>query len=186
LKKNGSIPLDFQAKQVVTEAGDPIQRTYPKDKTRFLNTEEIAVIRNKNDAYKAYRYMDLRERRFSRLLTREKFPFDQLHKKNEESAGNPKEEKDFLSDSNGNNLLSEGHGELQLSKSNLPEPSLVSQEDQTNFPKNNPNLNDAPIKKEIVMEFSPEIFKSPTSIEELTTDKNVSTENSGFSSEGLE
>ena len=97
LKNNGSIPSDFQAKQVVTEAGDPIQRTYPKDKTRFLNAEEIAVIRNKSDAYKAYRYMDLKERRFSRLLTREKFPFDQLHKKNEESAGNPKEEKEAFS-----------------------------------------------------------------------------------------
>ena len=135
LKNNGSIPSDFQAKQVVTETGDPIQRTYPKDKTRFLNAEEIAVIRNKSDAYKAYRYMDLKERRFSRLLTREKFPFDQLHKKNEESAGNPKEEKAFLSDLNDNNLLSEEHGQSQFSKKNLSNPSLVSQEDQKNFQK---------------------------------------------------
>ena len=130
--------------------------------------------------------MDLKERRFSRLLTREKFPFDQLHKKNEESAGNPKEEKGFLSDLNENNLLSEGHGELQFSKSSLPDPSLVSQEDQKKIPKNNSNLNNAPIKKEIVMEFSPEIFKSSTLIEELTTDKNISTENPGFSSEELD
>jgi hypothetical protein len=36
------------------------------------------------------------------------------------------------------------------------------------------------------MEFSSEIFKNSTSIEELNTDKNFSTENSGFSSEGLE
>jgi hypothetical protein len=165
LKNNGSIPSDFQAKQVVTETGDPIQRTYPKDKTRFLNAEEIAVIRNKSDAYKAYRYMDLKERRFSRLLTRGKFPFDQLHKKNEESAGNPKEEKDFLSDPNRNNLLNEEHGELQSSKL---------------------SLNDPPIEKEKVMEFSPEFFEGSTSVEELHTDKNVSTEDSGFSREELE
>jgi hypothetical protein len=186
LKNDGSIPLDFQAKQVVTKAGDPIQRTYPKDRTRFLSAEEISVIRNKSDAYKAYRYMDLKERRFSRLLTREKFPFDQLHKKNEESAGNPKEEKNILSDLNGNNFLREKHGETQLSKANLSDPSLVSQEDQKNFSKNNLNLNDAPMKKEIVMEFSPEFFKNSTSIEELNTDKNISTENSGISSEELE
>ena len=165
LQNNDSIPLDFQAKQVITEAGNSIQRTYPKDKTRFLNAEEIAVIRNKSDAYKAYRYMDLKERRFSRLLTREKFPFDQLHEKNEELAGNPKEEKYFLSDLNGDNFLSEEHAELQSSKL---------------------NLNDALIEKEKIMEFSPEFFNSSISIEELHTNKNVSTETPGFSSEELE
>ena len=185
LKNNNFIPSDFQAKQVVTEAGDSIQKTYPKDKTRFLNAEEIAVIKNKSDAYKAYRYMDLKERRFSRLLTREKFPFDQLHKKNEESAGNPKKEKDILYDLNGNSYLNKKHGVSQLLKPNLSDPALGSQVDPKKNPQNDLNLNDAPIKQEIVMEFSPTFFKSSTSIEELDTNKSISTENSGFSSEEL-
>ena len=151
-----------------------------------MNAEEIAVMRNKSDAYKAYRYMDLKERRFSRLLTRGKFPFDQLHKQNEESAGNPKEEKDFLSDLNGNNLLSEEHGESQLPSKKLPNSSLVFQKDRENLSKNNSNLNNTPIKKEIVMEFSPEFFKSSTSVEKLNTNKDISIENRGFSSEELE
>ena len=120
------------------------------------------------------------------MLTREKYPFDQLHKKNEESAGNPKEEKAFLSDLNDNNLMSEEHGQSQLSKKNLSNPSLVSQEDQKNFPKNIPNLHNATIKKEIVMEFSPEFFKSSTSVEKLNTNKGISTESRGLSSEELE
>ena len=83
LKNTSTVPKNFQAKQVVTEEGDTIQSAYPSYQTRFLTAEEIAVIKNKSDIYKAFRYLDLRAKRFPRLLAREDFPFDKKHITNE-------------------------------------------------------------------------------------------------------
>ena len=41
---------------------------------RFLNAEEILALQETTDSYRAYRFLNLRELRFPRLLSRQEFP----------------------------------------------------------------------------------------------------------------
>ena len=49
--------------------------------------------------------MDVRDRKFPRLLSREEFPYDQRHKNNESLAGDPGKEKDILFNVKENNFV---------------------------------------------------------------------------------
>ena len=185
LKNNGAVSFDFQAKQVVTEAGEPIQTTYPNNQARFLNAEEITAIKNKSDAYKAFRYMDLKTRRFPRLLVREEFPFDSLHIKNEELAGEPKQGKDIFFNKNQNNMKVRKYGEVPSSTKKLPDPALVPADSQENFSKQGQVFNKKPKENDVLMEFSPDLFEVPVPGEEFNSDKNISINESELNEKGF-
>ena len=183
---DGFVTPDFQAKQVVTEAGDPIQKSYPDGQARFLNAEEIAAIQNKNDVYKAFRFMDLKGRRFPRLLAREEFPYDLFHKNNENMAGEPGREKDILFNTNENSFVVPKRGGARSLVDKLTNSEVVPPVDQKNSPKQGQNLNTGLVKDEIIMEFSPDTFKTPLLDEELNSAKDISIGESTPNSEGLQ
>lgn len=185
LKNEGTVLPDFQAKQLITAAGDPIQQPYPDGQTRFLNEEEILAIQNKSDAYKAFRYMDLRYRRFPRLLVRDEFPYDQLHKKNEKALGKPIEEDILFNMDENNSLVPQRGGPLSLLEkfSNSDSPPKANQE---NFPKQDQSSNIELPGNEIVMEYSPDIFKPPLLNNELNLDKEIPKDESILNQEGFQ
>jgi hypothetical protein len=186
LKKTGTVPSDFQAKQVVTEAGNQIQTSYPNNQARFLNAEEIASIKNKSDAYKAFRYLDLKARRFPRLLAREEFPFDQRHLKNEKSAKQPKQEEEILFQINQNVFMAR-ENELDQSKEEKSyDPVLVPAENQGNFPEQDGGYNGASIERETIKEFSPDLFGIQEFDDGLNSEKDISTDEFELNREGFQ
>jgi hypothetical protein len=146
---------------MVTSSGDSIQTVYPPEQTRFLSTEETAALKVKSDTYKAYRYMDLRDRRFPRLLTREEFPFDRRHREREKSSGEPKREEDTFYHMDENRFIDRGHLAPEALQSEFPIISEV------------PGVLDMqPVESEIIIEFSPEFFETEQPTEELTPEEN--------------
>ncbi|MBT6601931.1 MAG: hypothetical protein HOB32_09830 [Nitrospina sp.] len=130
LQNEGAVPPNFQAKQVITKTGDPIQNAYPNSQARFLNAEEIAAIKNKSDAYKAFRYLDLKAQRFPRLLSRAEFPFDRKHRRNEKSTKKPTQDEKKLNKTN-KNSFNEGLIESETIKEFSPDffktPALLDE-----------------------------------------------------------
>tara|TARA_B100000408_G_scaffold54316_1_gene41619 strand:- start:67 stop:627 length:561 start_codon:yes stop_codon:yes gene_type:complete len=186
LKNTGAVPSDFQAKQVVTETGDPIQATYPSHRTRFLNAEEIASIKNKSDVYKAFRYLDLKARRFPRLLAREEFPFDQRHIKNEKSAKQPKQEEEILFQINQNGFMARENKLDQSKEEKTHDPVLVPAENQGNFPEQDRDYSGASIESETIKEFSPDLFGIQEFNDGLNSEKDISTDESELNREGFQ
>jgi hypothetical protein len=149
---------------MVTSSGDSIQTVYPPEQTRFLSTEEIAALKVKSDTYKAYRYMDLRDRRFPRLLTREEFPFDRRHREREKSAGEPEREEDTFYHIDENRFINRGDLAPEALQSEFPIISEVPGSSQV--------LDMQPVESEMIIEFSPEFFETEQSTEELTPEEN--------------
>ncbi|HAK38253.1 MAG TPA: hypothetical protein DCM60_08405 [Nitrospina sp.] len=178
-EEDGRVPSDFQSRQVVTETGEPIQQAYPSEQARFLNAEEIAAMKNKSDVYKAYRYMDLREKRFPRLLARDEFPFDRRHKKNEKLAGEPGQEKDFLFNVDEKSFVV--HQPLEEPSA----PSTVSPAVQEKSAGQDRFSDIEPVEGRMIMEFSPDFFQAPVLDEKLESDEKISTGESDASGEGL-
>ncbi|MEE2986438.1 MAG: hypothetical protein VX667_01450 [Nitrospinota bacterium] len=106
LEEQNRVLPQFQVKQMITETGDPIQNTFPKE-IRFLAPEEIAALEEKTDLYRALRYMDLRALKFPRLLAREEFIYDIKHRKNEEKYG-LQDEGDLIYDMDANKFTATG------------------------------------------------------------------------------
>jgi hypothetical protein len=183
LKNTGTVPSDFQAKQVVTEAGDPIQTTYTNNHARFLNAEEIAAIKNKSDAYKAFRYLDLKARRFPRLLAREEFPFDQRHIKNEKSAKQPKQEEEILFQINQNGFMARENELDQSKEEKAHDPVLAPVENLEKFSKQDRDYNGASIESETIKEFSPDLFGIQGFNDGLNFEKDISTDESELNRE---
>jgi hypothetical protein len=186
LKNTGAVPSDFQAKQVVTETGDPIQATYPSHRTRFLNAEEIASIKNKSDVYKSFRYLDLKARRFPRLLAREEFPFDQRHIKNEKSAKQPKQEEEILFQINQNGFMARENKLDQSKEEKTHDPVLVPAENHGNFPEQDRDYTGASIESETIKEFSPDLFGIQKFNDGLNSEKDISTDESELNREGFQ
>ena len=186
LKNTGAVPSDFQAKQVVTETGDPIQATYPSHRTRFLNAEEIASIKNKSDVYKSFRYLDLKARRFPRLLAREEFPFDQRHIKNEKSAKQPKQEEEILFQINQNGFMARENKLDQSKEEKTHDPVLVPAENHGNFPEQDRDYSGASIESETIKEFSPDLFGIQKFNDGLNSEKDISTDESELNRKGFQ
>jgi len=184
-EEDGRVPSDFQSRQVVTETGEPIQQAYPSEQVRFLNAEEIAAMKNKSDVYKAYRYMDLREKRFPRLLARDEFPFDRRHKTNEALAGEPGQEKDILFNVDENSFEVRQPIESKYSMEELSAFSVTPPVSQEKLAEQDRISNIEPIEGKMIMEFSPEFFEAPVPDESLDTSEDVSTGESGKNGEGL-
>jgi hypothetical protein len=165
LQSGGPVPSEFQTRQMMTSSGNSIQTVYPTEQTRFLSAEEIAALKVKSDTYKAYRYMDLRDQRFPRLLTREEFPFDHRHREREKSAGEPKQENDTFYHMDENRSIGRGHlAPEEALQSELPIASEVPGSSQV--------LGMQPVESEMAIEFSPEFFKTEQPMEESTSEEN--------------
>lgn len=89
LRFNSRVLPQFQLKQGVTRNGESLQTPYPSDEIRFLNAEEISALLEKTDSYRAYRFLNLRELSFPRLLSRQEFPYDARHRAQENIMGPP-------------------------------------------------------------------------------------------------
>jgi hypothetical protein len=89
LRFNNQVPSQFQLKQGVTQKGEPLQTPFPSEEIRFLNEEEISALQGKTDSYRAYRFLNLRELSFPRLLSRQEFPYDARHRAQENIMGPP-------------------------------------------------------------------------------------------------
>ena len=177
LQSGEPVPSEFQTRQMVTSSGDSIQTVYPTEQTRFLSAEEIAALKVKGDTYKAYRYMDLRDRRFPRLLTREKFPFDRRHREREKSAGEPGREEDTFYHMGENRFIDRGHLAPEALQSEFPIISEVPGSSQV--------LDMQPVESEMIIEFSPEFFETEQPTEELTPEENGAAPFSDSISDGL-
>jgi hypothetical protein len=164
LQSGESVPSEFQTRQMVTSSGGSVQTVYPTEQTRFLSAEEIAALKVKSDTYKAYRYMDLRDRRFPRLLTREEFPFDRRHREREKSAGEPEREEDTFYHMDENRFIGREHLAPGAPQSGSP---LISE-----VPRSSQVLDMHPADNEMIIEFSPEFFETAQPTEELTPEEN--------------
>jgi hypothetical protein len=164
LQSGEPVPPEFQTRQMVTSSGDSIQTVYPTEQTRFLSAEEIAALKVKSDTYKAYRYMDLRDQRFPRLLMREEFPFDRRHQEREKSAGEPEREEDTFYHMDENRFISREHLAPGAPQSGSP---LIS-----GVPGSSQVLGMHPEDSEMIIEFSPEFFETAQPMEELTPEEN--------------
>jgi len=79
----------FQLKQGVTPNGEPLQMAFPREEIRFLNTEEISALQETTDRYRSFRFLNLRELSFPRLLSRREFPYDAERLAQENTMGPP-------------------------------------------------------------------------------------------------
>ena len=186
LTETGTVPSDFQTKQVITEQGNPIQTTYQNNQARFLNAEEIAAIKNKSDTYKAFRYLDLKAQRFPRLLAREEYPFDQRHKKNEKSAKKPKQEEEALFKLNENSSLESKYEVDSSVRKKIDDADLTPVEGQENFSKSDQNYSGIPNQSDTIQEFSPDLFKTPELGKKLNPENDISIEEPEFKSEDFQ
>ncbi|MBT5631142.1 MAG: hypothetical protein HOJ13_00275 [Nitrospina sp.] len=98
LRFNNTVLPEFQLKQGVTQNGDPLQTALPSEEIRFLNAEEIMALQETTDSYRAYRFLNLRELSFPRLLSRQEFPYDSRHRAQENIMGPPPLQDDLYYD----------------------------------------------------------------------------------------
>jgi hypothetical protein len=106
LRFNNQVLPQFQLKQVLTQNGEPLQTPYPSEEIRFLNSEEISALQEKTDSFRAYRFLNLRELSFPRLLSRQEFPYDARHRAQENSMGPPPLRDDLFYDVEKNQFVS--------------------------------------------------------------------------------
>ncbi len=97
LTSEPSLPINFQLWQTMDSNGILLQSVWPLE-SRLLNSNELSLIQEKNDKYRANRYLALRERGFPKLLNRNSFPYDIRHEANKGLYGNPIDNEDLLTD----------------------------------------------------------------------------------------
>ena len=117
------------------------------------------------------------------MLAREEFPFDQRHKRNEESAKQPKQEEEILFKTNKNGFTTSEHEVDQPTGEKAHDSVLDPAESQGNFFKQDRGYNGGPIESETIKEFSPDLFEVPAFDEGLNSEKDISTGESEFNSE---
>ena len=91
----------FQIKQMITPDGRALQTPYPPGLARFLNAEEAMALMGTTDAYRAYRFLSLKESQFPRLLQRTEFPYDTRRRRKEKQL---EQELELLKDQQPQNL----------------------------------------------------------------------------------
>ena len=63
-----------------------------------VNEEEISTLQKKTDRYRSFRFLNLRELSFPRLLSRHEFPYDTKHDAKENISGPPPSKGDLYYD----------------------------------------------------------------------------------------
>ncbi|MEK9628514.1 MAG: hypothetical protein VW455_05795 [Nitrospinota bacterium] len=124
-KQNHQVPSEFQIKQGIDPQGEELQTPFPLDESRFLNKEEITVMQEPSNQYRAFRSLNLRELNFSRLLSRREFPYDARHRVRERDFGEPRTHEDLFYDVEKNQFVTKNKsGNLVMAPVELPtEPS---------------------------------------------------------------
>ena len=145
LKTTNRVLPEFQIKQMVSADGRPIQNSMPGKRTGFLRSREIQALSKIGRRYKAYRYLDLRKRNFSRLLGRDTYPYDSDHKINEKKFDSPLLNEELYYDLDQSRFV-------RRQKPNPPAPVTEAPADFMNLEE--PDAPAAPVK--------PEIPSSPT------------------------
>ena len=98
LKQKNRVHPEFQLKQAIDSSGKAIQTLFPLDGSRFLNKEEITILQEPSDRYRAFRSLNLRELNFSRLLSRSEFPYDIKRRVREKESVQPRPREDLFYD----------------------------------------------------------------------------------------
>ena len=96
LKQKNRVHPDFQLKQTIDLSGKALQTPFPLDGSRFLNKEEITVLQETSDRYRAFRSLNLRELNFSRLLNRSEFPYDLKRRVRDKESEQPQPREDLF------------------------------------------------------------------------------------------
>ena len=165
LRFNNKVLPQFQLKQGVTQNGEALQLAYPSDEIRFLNEEEISALQETTDRYRSFRFLNLRELSFPRLLARQEFPYDNRHRARENKAGDPPFKDDLYYDARKNQFVK------IAPEISAAEIQPVPQEDIVEEPETpNPGTPE-PAQKEKIIEFLYDLFQddAPHNNEEENT-----------------
>ena len=142
LRFNNQVLPRFQLKQGVTMNGEPLQTPFPNGEARFLNEEEISALQETTDSYRAYRFLNLRELRFPRLLSRQEFPYDTRHRAQENVMGPPPLQDDLYYDVGKNQFvkIAPEIPAVDTSQTQEESPETVGQESETLEPEEQKNI----------------------------------------------
>ena len=142
LRFNNQVLPRFQLKQGVTMNGEPLQTPFPNGEARFLNEEEISALQKTTDSYRAYRFLNLRELRFPRLLSRQEFPYDTRHRAQENVMGPPPLQDDLYYDVGKNQFvkIAPEIPAVDTSQTQEESPETVGQETETLEPEEQKNI----------------------------------------------
>ena len=142
LRFNNQVLPQFQLKQGVTMNGEPLQTPFPNGEARFLNEEEISALQETTDSYRAYRFLNLRELRFPRLLSRQEFPYDTRHRAQENVMGPPPLQDDLYYDVGKNQFvkIAPEIPAVDTSQTQEESPETVGQESETLEPEEQKNI----------------------------------------------
>lgn len=156
LRFNNQVLPQFQLKQGVTQNGEHLQTPFPSEEIRFLNAEEISALQKKTDTYRAYRFLNLRELSFPRLLSRQEFSYDARHRAQENIMGPPPLRDDLYYNVEKN----------QFVKVTPDIPAIDSSSDQNELPSQDTALHESQIppeeirKQNNIIEFLYDIFQN--------------------------
>ena len=158
LRFNNQVLPQFQLKQGVTQNGEPLQTAFPSDEIRFLNEEEITALQEKTDRYRSFRFLNLRELSFPRLLSRQEFPYDTRHHARENIVGAPPLKDDLYYDVKKNQLLKV---EPKISASEIPPApqEILEQEPEITQPET-----PEPAQQKKIVEFLYDLFQEGDTI----------------------
>ena len=158
LKQSNQVDKNFQLKQGIDPNGQALQTLFPQDKSRFLNKNEITALQKPSNRYRAFRSLNLRELKFSRLLSRREFPYDIKHHIRDNNLGESQPREDLFYDVEKNRFVeieipNEAHKPpINLKPKPRPEPIMDGDSDlTTELPQDK--------KKEGIIEFSYDIFQ---------------------------
>jgi hypothetical protein len=142
--KNNRLLPEFQLKQMVTDEGTVLQTAVPPKETRFLKSKEIAALVQKSDTYRAFRYLNLRNLQYPRLLIRNEFPYDLKHLANEKSYGHPTPVEDLYYDFEKNQFFASGTSLKDILEKRAQEPESPATSETGQSPSFQVEINDAP------------------------------------------
>jgi hypothetical protein len=142
--KNNRLLPEFQLKQVITDEGTVLQTAVPPRVTRFLKSKEINALAKKSDSYRAFRYLNLRNLRYPRLLIRNEFPYDLKHQANEKSYGAPSPVEDLYYDFEKNQFFASGTSLEDILERRAREPEIPPASEPDPSPRFQIEINDAP------------------------------------------
>ena len=159
LKQKNRVHSDFQLNQTIDPSGNLLQTPFPPDGSRFLNKQELTMLQQSSDQYRAFRSLNLRELNFSRLLSRNEFPYDIRRRVKEKEFVQFQPSEDLFYDVEKNKFL-----KIDKSKDSLKStPAFVPESLQKSGIKKNKILTTTEAsqrkKEEEVIEFLYDIFE---------------------------
>jgi len=159
LRFNNQVLPQFQLKQGVTQNGEPLQTPFPIGEIRFLNEDEILALQETTDSYRAYRFLNLRELNFPRLLSRQEFPYDTRHRVQENIMGPPPLQDDLYYDVEKNQFMK------VEPETPVVDNSPTQDEPQETTPQEPETLQEEPREQNNIVEFLYDIFENDEALQ---------------------